>query len=94
MAGSVPSTGLVQSNFGLRLGMKFEWKNAMLPSASAYRVLLDELVCRSITFLYSARLRALVREYDWFSAFNGSCIIRMLTHLPSTERTIGPRCVL
>ena len=26
VAGSLPSTGLVQSNFGSRLGMKFEWK--------------------------------------------------------------------
>ena len=66
----------------------------MLPSASAYSVLFDELVCSSITFLYSSRLRALVREYDCVSALSGSCISRTLTHLPSASRTIGPRCVL
>ena len=35
VAGSLPSTGFVQSNFGSRFGMKFEWKYAIVPSASA-----------------------------------------------------------
>ena len=35
VAGSAPSTGFVQSNFVSRFGMKFAWKYAMLPSASA-----------------------------------------------------------
>ena len=35
VAGSLPSTGLLQSNFGSRFGMKFEWKLPIVPSASA-----------------------------------------------------------
>src|SRR5262249_10153806 len=34
-AGSLPSTGLLQSYFGSRRGMKLEWKYAIVPSASA-----------------------------------------------------------
>src|SRR5215831_379955 len=48
VAGSLPSTGRVQSNFGSRLGMKLPWKYAMSPSASAKIVLFDEFVCSSI----------------------------------------------
>src|SRR5437762_1709178 len=48
VAGSLPSTGFVQSNFVSRFGMKFAWKYAMSPSASAKIVLFDEFVCSSI----------------------------------------------
>src|SRR5215208_2311845 len=44
VAGSLPSTGFVQSNFGSRFGMKFAWKYAMLPLLSAKIVLFDEFV--------------------------------------------------
>ena len=53
VAGSLPSTGAVQLNFGLRFGMKFAWKYAMLPSASAKMVLFEEFVWSSIEFLNS-----------------------------------------
>src|SRR5689334_22519748 len=42
VAGSLPSTTFVQSNFGLRVGMKFAWKYAMSPPALAKIVLFDE----------------------------------------------------
>src|SRR5215471_20278053 len=48
VAGLLPSTGFVQSKVVSRRGMKFEWKYAMSPSASAKIVLFDELVCSSI----------------------------------------------
>ena len=50
VAGLLPSTGRVQSKLVSRRGMKFPWKYAMSPSALAKIVLLDELVCRSITW--------------------------------------------
>ena len=61
VAGSLPSTGFVQSNFVSRFGMKFEWKYAMLPSESAKTVLLDEFVCRFMISLNSAKFFAFVR---------------------------------
>src|SRR5205807_6664603 len=51
VAGSLPSTGLVQSNLGSRRGIKLPWKYAMSPSASAKIVLFEEFVCRSIICL-------------------------------------------
>src|SRR5512141_505021 len=65
----------------------------MLPSASAYTVLLDELVCNSMIFRNSARLCALVRVYDWVSAFTGFDIRLTLNHLSPCRPTIGPCCV-
>src|SRR5688572_13419139 len=49
--GSLPSTGFDQSKRGSRFGMKFAWKYAMFPSASAKIVLFEEFVCRSIVCL-------------------------------------------
>src|SRR6476620_11247957 len=62
----------------------------MLPSLSAYSVLLDELVCSSMTFRYSARLCALVRVYDCVSAFTGLHMRLTLNHLSPSRPTIGP----
>src|SRR6478672_6690690 len=90
VAGSLPSTGFVQSKRGSRRGTKLAWKYAMSPSASAKMVLFDELVCSSSERRNSARLRALVRVYDWVSAFTGSCISLTLIHFPSASRTMGP----
>src|SRR5512133_4090505 len=50
LAGSLPSTGCFQSNFGSRRGMKFACRYATFPSACAKSVLLDEFVSRSLVF--------------------------------------------
>src|SRR5262245_29276953 len=54
VAAMLPSTGCVQSNFTSRRGTKLPCQYAMLPSASAYTVLFDEFVRRSITLLNDA----------------------------------------
>src|SRR5688572_22611216 len=91
--GSLPTTGRDQSKLMSRFGTKLAWKYAIFPLASAKIVLFEELVYSSIVLRNDSRFVALVRVYDCVSAFTGSCISRTLTHLPSTARTIGPRCV-
>src|SRR4051812_1008037 len=93
VAGLLPSTGRRQSNDVSRRGTKLACRYAMLPCASANKVLFDELLCSSITFRNSFRFFAFVREYDCMSAFIGSFISRTDTHLPSASRTTGPWCV-
>src|SRR5206468_5229608 len=88
--GSLPSTGLVQSNDVSRRGMKFEWKYAMSPSASAKVVLFDEFVWSSIVCRNAVRSRAFIRVKDWISASIGRCISATATHFPFCSRTIGP----
>src|SRR5882762_2555869 len=62
----------------------------MLPDASAKRVLLEELVCSSMIFRNAAMSRALVREYDWISAFTWLFIRLILTNRSPSLRMTGP----